>query len=71
MTKTFNIYRRAYSVYTLAENFTGSWVDAMERASVLERVTNKDGEYIVRFEGEPAEGVAHPPCPVQADWAYL
>ena len=71
MTKTFNIYRRAYSNYSLAETFTGTWVDAMERASILERIINKDGEYIVRFEGEPAAGAEHKQCSVQAAWAYL
>lgn len=71
MTNTFNIYRRAYSTYTLAETFVGSWVDAMERASVLERVANKDGEYIVRFDGQPAQNTENHYCPVQAAWAYI
>lgn len=71
MTKTFNIFKRAYSEYSLYEVFQGTWVDAMERASILQRVTNRDGEYIVRDIGDTPYSNGGNNCPVQAAWAYL
>ena len=47
MTNQHRIVRRAFSKYTTVEIFTGSFVDASNRADALQ-YANKDGEYLLR-----------------------
>ncbi len=48
---TYRIVKRAFSEYTEIETVEG-WVNAMERASILE-FTHNDGEYLVLSMDEP------------------
>lgn len=66
---TFRIIRRAFSQYTLAEEFTGTFCEASERADALQR-QNRDGEYFPRFPGT-GDRENGAPCPAQAQMAYL
>lgn len=52
MTSQHRIVRRAFSQYTTVEIFTGSWVDASNRADALQ-YANKDGEYLIRGLDQP------------------
>lgn len=44
---TYRIVKRAYSEYTLAEKFDGTYMEALNRADELQNA-NRDGEYMVR-----------------------
>jgi hypothetical protein len=46
------IVRRAFSQYVTVETFTGSFVDASNRADALQ-YANQDGEYMLRGVNEP------------------
>lgn len=62
---TYRIVRRARSTYTtVAEGL--SWMAAMQVADVIER-DRKDGEYIVRREGEP-DWLPAPAAQSGMDW---
>ena len=50
---TYKIARRAFGKYEVIEEFTGSWVEAVNRCDAL-RVERNDGEY---FEFGPGETV--------------
>jgi hypothetical protein len=69
MTQAYNIFKRAYSTYTFHSTVTGTYLDAIETASMIE-ASNRDGEYLVRKPGEIIQGEMNN-CPVQAAWAYL
>lgn len=62
---TYRIVRRAHSQYAPVMDGL-SWLSAMQIADVLER-DRKDGEYIVRREGEP-DNVAAPAAQSGMDW---
>lgn len=68
---TFRIVRRAFSQWTLVEEFTGKWHEAECRAMQLQ-AERRDGEYSTRFPGEPLESRPNDQsCPVQTAWAFL
>lgn len=53
MTSTqHRIVRRAFSQYTTVEVFTGTFVDASNRADAMQ-FANQDGEYFLRGVNEP------------------
>ena len=62
------IVRRAFSQYEVAEIFTGSWVDAMQRASELQAYSAHGGEYSVRRDGEPLRPAASASYQSGMDW---
>lgn len=57
---TYKIARRAFGKYEVIEEFTGSWVGAVNRCDAL-RAERNDGEYFEFGPGEtvgPREGAA-------------